>query len=160
MELFLKSLLNLLQYYFCFMFCFFGHKACGFLAPQSGIQPVPPVLEARSLNHWTARKVPDTYILFEEHSVSTITVFCWGWLIHVSRILWIDIVIWGVLKNHIMVYLWRRLLMKGKNLKTWKDLRTINHPSLHRKSEQIERELLAYSVDSWYVILVFLVICQ
>ena len=27
-----KSLLNLLQYCFCFMFCFFGHKACEILA--------------------------------------------------------------------------------------------------------------------------------
>ena len=26
---FLKSLLNFLQYYFCFMFWFFGHKTCG-----------------------------------------------------------------------------------------------------------------------------------
>ena len=30
---FFKSLLNLLQYCFCFMFCFFGCKACGILAP-------------------------------------------------------------------------------------------------------------------------------
>ena len=42
-----KSILNLLQYYFCFMvFCFFvffwlfGHKTCGILAPQPGVEPV------------------------------------------------------------------------------------------------------------------------
>ena len=29
---FLKSLLNFLQYGFCFMFWFFGHKTCGILA--------------------------------------------------------------------------------------------------------------------------------
>ena len=29
----LKSLLNLLQYYFCFMFCFFGCKAYGISVP-------------------------------------------------------------------------------------------------------------------------------
>ena len=37
--------LNLLQY-FCFLFWFFGCKACGILAPQPGIKPVPPALEA------------------------------------------------------------------------------------------------------------------
>ena len=28
------------------------------LSGQPGIKPVPPALEAQSLNHWTARKVP------------------------------------------------------------------------------------------------------
>ena len=42
---FLKSLFNLLQYYFCFVFWFFGHKACGILALWAGIQPTPPALE-------------------------------------------------------------------------------------------------------------------
>ena len=32
--------------------------ACGILVPRTGIKPVPPVLEAQSLNHWTAREVP------------------------------------------------------------------------------------------------------
>ena len=27
------------------MFWFFGHKACGILAPQPGIEPAPPTLE-------------------------------------------------------------------------------------------------------------------
>ena len=43
---FLKFLLNLLQYCFCFMFCFvFGHKAGGISAPQSGIKPASQALE-------------------------------------------------------------------------------------------------------------------
>ena len=33
------------------------HKTCGILVPQPEIEPVPPALEAQSLNHWTARKV-------------------------------------------------------------------------------------------------------
>ena len=37
-----KSLLNLLQHHFCFMFGFFGFEACGVLAPQPGIEPAPP----------------------------------------------------------------------------------------------------------------------
>ena len=45
----LKSLLNLLQYCFCFMFWFFDHEACGILAPQPGIEPTPPVLEDKVL---------------------------------------------------------------------------------------------------------------
>ena len=42
---FLKSLLNLLQYCFCFTFHFFGHEACGISAPRPGIEPTPPELE-------------------------------------------------------------------------------------------------------------------
>ena len=36
----------------------FGHTAHGILVPQPGIEPVPPALEARSLNHCTTREVP------------------------------------------------------------------------------------------------------
>ena len=41
----LKSLLNFLQYCFCFMFCFWGHETCGILAPWPGIEPAPDALE-------------------------------------------------------------------------------------------------------------------
>ena len=46
---FLKSLLNLLQYYFCFMFWFFGPKACWILVPWPGVHSVPPALEGKIL---------------------------------------------------------------------------------------------------------------
>ena len=46
---FLKSSLNLLQYCFCFMFWFFGHEACGMLAPQPGIKLAPPALEGEAV---------------------------------------------------------------------------------------------------------------
>ena len=39
-------------------FLFFGRAACGILVPQPGIEPVPPALEAQSLNHWSTREVP------------------------------------------------------------------------------------------------------
>ena len=55
---FLKSLLNLLQYCFCFMFPFFGHKA---LAIWPGMEPTCPVLED-SLNNWTTREVSEWII--------------------------------------------------------------------------------------------------
>ena len=32
-----------------FMLCFFGHKACGILAPRPGIKPTPPALEGKVL---------------------------------------------------------------------------------------------------------------
>ena len=38
---FLKSLLNLLQYYFCFAFWFLGHKAYGILVPQPEVELAP-----------------------------------------------------------------------------------------------------------------------
>ena len=31
------------------MFWFFGHEACGILAPQPGIEPTPPALEGEVL---------------------------------------------------------------------------------------------------------------
>ena len=31
--------------------------ACGILVPQPEVEPVPPAVEAQSLNHWTAREV-------------------------------------------------------------------------------------------------------
>ena len=44
-----KSLLNLLPYCFCFMFCLSDHKACGILAPQSRLEPTSPPLEGQVL---------------------------------------------------------------------------------------------------------------
>ena len=56
---FLKSLLNLLQYHFCFMFWFFDLTAC---EPRSGIKPTLPLdpchIGRWGTNHWTAREVP------------------------------------------------------------------------------------------------------
>ena len=39
-------------------FFWLHHAACGILVPPPGIEPVPPAVEAWSLNHWTAREVP------------------------------------------------------------------------------------------------------
>ena len=36
--------------------------ACGISVPSPGIEPAPPALEARSLNHWTARELPSRFI--------------------------------------------------------------------------------------------------
>ena len=44
-EPFLKPLLNLLRYCFCFIFWSFGPEACGILAPQPGSEPAPSALE-------------------------------------------------------------------------------------------------------------------
>ena len=46
---FLKSLLNLLQYCFCFLFWFFCPMTCGILAPRPGSEPIPPALEGEVL---------------------------------------------------------------------------------------------------------------
>ena len=44
--------------HFIFNFIFWLHPVtCGILVPRPGIEPVPPAVEARSLNHWTAREV-------------------------------------------------------------------------------------------------------
>ena len=49
------------------MFWFFGHKACGILAPQPGTEPAPAALEGEVFNHWTTREVPQItfkYVIF------------------------------------------------------------------------------------------------
>ena len=60
----LKSLLNLLQYSFCFMFWFFGCEACGILAPWPGIEPALPVLEGEVLTTGPPGKSPVLDIFF------------------------------------------------------------------------------------------------
>ena len=47
--IFKKSLLNLLQFCFYFMFWFFGGKVCGILTRWPGIEPTPSALEDRVL---------------------------------------------------------------------------------------------------------------
>ena len=57
-EPFLKSLLNLLQYGFCFMFWLFGQEACRILVPQPRIKPAPPALEGKVPAMGPPRKSP------------------------------------------------------------------------------------------------------
>ena len=60
---FLKSLTELLQYCFCFMFWVFGCEACGILASRPGIEAAPPTLEGQVLNPRTTREVPRQELL-------------------------------------------------------------------------------------------------
>ena len=46
---FLQCSLNLLQHCLCFTFLFFGHEACGILAPQPGIKSASLALEREVL---------------------------------------------------------------------------------------------------------------
>ena len=42
-----------------FFFNFWLYRAaCGILVPQPGIEPAPPAVEVRNLNHCTAKEVP------------------------------------------------------------------------------------------------------
>ena len=61
--LFLKSLLNLLQYCFCFLFWFLT-EACGILAPLRGIEPTLPVLEGEVLTTGSPGKSWPLFIVF------------------------------------------------------------------------------------------------
>ena len=53
---------------FCLLIFFFlgpYHVACGILVPQPGIEPLSPLLGARSLTHRTAREVPESADFFK-----------------------------------------------------------------------------------------------
>ena len=41
-----------------FFFFWPGRVACRILVPQPGTEPVPPAVEAQSLNQWTTREFP------------------------------------------------------------------------------------------------------
>ena len=42
----------------------FDWEACGIFAPQPGMEPTPPALEDKSLNHCTTQEVPiDAFVL-------------------------------------------------------------------------------------------------
>ena len=53
--------------YFCFVCLFLLFLAtplgCRILVPWPGTEPVPPAVEAWSLNHWTTREVPILYVV-------------------------------------------------------------------------------------------------
>ena len=66
---FLKSLLNLLQYCFCFMFWIFGPEACGILAPRPGIKPTPSALEGEVLTTGLPGKSLQLYLVFTTNIV-------------------------------------------------------------------------------------------
>ena len=84
--IFSKSFLNLLQYCFCFMFWFFGHEACGILAPLPGIKPTTPALEGEVLTSglpgksWVRplfRDIPQNIMfLLPSKSSTTFTTWC------------------------------------------------------------------------------------
>ena len=49
--------LNYFDILFIYLLFWLHRTARGILVPRPGIEPEPPALEARSLNHWTSREV-------------------------------------------------------------------------------------------------------
>ena len=54
------------------MFFWLCPMACGILVPQPWITPMPPTLEAQSLNHWTTWEVP---------GILSFKLYCFGKLL-------------------------------------------------------------------------------
>ena len=84
---FLDFLLNLLQYYFCFMFWYFGPKACGILASQLEIKPTPPALEGKILTTGPPGTFPRlihliTRSLYLLTNISTVSLLPSPWQYH------------------------------------------------------------------------------
>ena len=62
-----------LMSFFKLIFFWPHHMTWGILVPGLGIKPIPPALEVWSLNHWTAREVPNMFF----------KLFNFSWWIHV-----------------------------------------------------------------------------
>ena len=58
----------------CHFFPFFGQAelgvACEILVPPPGMEPTSLVLEAQSLNHWTAREIPRQNAIFKKFTLT------------------------------------------------------------------------------------------
>ena len=66
---------NLCEVLFIWQHC----ESCWILVPWPGIEPVPPAVEAQSLNHWTTREIPRSIFLSISHlqSWSTPPWYLW-----------------------------------------------------------------------------------
>ena len=62
-RLFLKSLLNLLQYCFCFMSWLLGPEACGIIAHQVRIELTLPALKRKALTTGPPGKSPNAILM-------------------------------------------------------------------------------------------------
>ena len=69
--------INLNLYLFIYLFIYWPPlKGCGILVPWSEMKPVPLAVETQSLNHWTAREVPQHPLLKpNSYSISSPTSF-------------------------------------------------------------------------------------
>ena len=63
-------------------------EACGILVSWSGIEPRPLALGARSLSHWTTRKVPFIYFKW--------TICSWKWVLLYSTVI-LTIQLWPLM---------------------------------------------------------------
>lgn len=77
--------LSLFQNSGSFMSSWPHHATCGILVSPSGIEPMPPALEAWRLTHWTTRGVPCLFFskrtpgLGEEDRLPSGWLYCFGW---------------------------------------------------------------------------------
>ena len=72
-EPFLKSLLNLLRYCYCFFFCVFlfsGQEVCGILTPWPGIEPALPALENEVSATGSPWKSPEVILASSSSGIS------------------------------------------------------------------------------------------
>ena len=74
---FFKSLLNLLQYCFCFMFWLFGCDACGIPASRPGIEPALSALEGEVLTTGPPGKSQKPSFFLEKSFFSWKRFFVW-----------------------------------------------------------------------------------
>ena len=63
-------------FHVCLFFIFFGPTACGILAPQPRIEPMPPALEVWSINHWTPREVSPVHFFANDAAFPLLVQSC------------------------------------------------------------------------------------
>ena len=64
--------MNLLQYCFCFMFCFLGQEACEIPALWPGIKLAPPALESKVLTTGLLGKSLAIFLIFHNQLLHTL----------------------------------------------------------------------------------------
>ena len=62
---------------FLFVLIWLCHAACVILVPRQGIKPIPPMVEAWSLNHWTTRTSLNVLFCFNKFIYLFIYWLCW-----------------------------------------------------------------------------------
>ena len=80
----------------CYLFCLFGHVACGILVPWPGMEPIPTTVDMQSFNCWTTREINPCLFFSFKH--------LWYLLFHIIFVYFNTICMPFIFKNVTLIY--------------------------------------------------------